>query len=144
MANKQKAKGTKFETAIVNELKNNSIFSKRIALSGNKDCGDVEIPDYKLIVEAKAHKSITPQLLKDWQNRTLRETENYNEKIGVDFTGVLITKMQGQSLLWADVWSYLPYTLYDITSYTQNTVTVKKYWQSIKLGDFIRILKEKE
>lgn len=43
MTNPNKAKGTRFETDVVEYLKSEGLKTRRIALAGANDCGDVEV-----------------------------------------------------------------------------------------------------
>lgn len=86
---KQKAKGTRMETGLVRYLTRNMIDSDgihRAALAGNADEGDVHgIRKGSLvgIAEVKNHKHITPGLVAEWCNETLRERENAHADFAV-------------------------------------------------------------
>lgn len=53
MANRAKAKGTSFETAIVNWFVAQGIEARRLPLAGSKDEGDIEVPAWGIGIEAK-------------------------------------------------------------------------------------------
>lgn len=80
--NRSKKRGTAFETALVRWLQER-LGDERIerrALHGSKDMGDI----YGLvchgnaegIVEAKAHATVTPSLVSEWQRQTEDEQAN--------------------------------------------------------------------
>lgn len=84
---KAKSIGTRFETALVRWL-NKRLDEDRIerrALHGSKDMGDI----YGLhchgnaegIIEAKAHKTVTPAQVAEWR----QQTENEQANAGADF-----------------------------------------------------------
>lgn len=56
MTNPAKAKGTSFETAIVNYLREYGIECHRVVQNGWRDLGDIHAGDW--VLEAKNHKSI--------------------------------------------------------------------------------------
>lgn len=124
MANKQKQKGTRFETAIVKELAKHNIKAERIAPHGNKDIGDILVEN-KLMIEAKAYKQkITLKQLKNFQEQTLKEIKNGGYKIGA-----LVIKQAGSSIENADVWGRFLVVNKDKQK--------KRIWRSFKLLGFI-------
>lgn len=81
MANRSKAKGTAFESAVVKylrgELGDNRI--ERLALHGSKDMGDIGhlfAHGSEGIIECKAHKRPTRSLVSEWREQTIDEREN--------------------------------------------------------------------
>lgn len=131
MANKAKAKGTTFETAVKKYLEANGITSRRTALSGAKDTGDLEITEpFLAIVEAKAYKSaLTEGQEKEFRSQTEVEQVNYKEafRITDDIKGLLVTKSTGQSIARSRVQFYS-----------------KRYncWIETRLSDFVEHWKE--
>lgn len=57
MSNPSKAKGTRWETAIVDFLTARGITARRQPLYGGADRGDVVLPDHGIVVEAKNKKA---------------------------------------------------------------------------------------
>lgn len=81
MTNKPKAKGTRFETQLVNYLRTafNDDRIERRALHGSRDLGDIyglKAHGMDGIVEAKAHKTVTRALVLQWREQTLDERDN--------------------------------------------------------------------
>ena len=78
MGNKHKAKGTSFETLIVNYLKEQDFSgARRTALAGENDAGDIhgvlqrkEIPPKELAIQCKNQKSFK---LSEWLNATVEQ-----------------------------------------------------------------------
>lgn len=131
MGNKQKAKGTSFETAVKKLFLENNIESRRLALSGAKDIGDLEITKpFLAIVEAKAYKNaLTEKQEEEFRSQTIVEQANYKEafRISEDVKGLLITKSTGQSIARSRVQFYsLKYNC----------------WVEVRLGDFIKCYKD--
>lgn len=83
MANKSKQKGTRAETRVVDYLRDHGFTeSKRIALHGSKDMGDVEVGTGHHILEIKAGqqaKNVTRKQLEEWKQQTLAEQSNQRE-----------------------------------------------------------------
>lgn len=82
MTNRSKAKGTAYETQLVRWLRAR-LGDERIerrALHGNRDMGDIYglvcHGDAEGIVEAKAHATVTPSLVAEWQRQTEDERAN--------------------------------------------------------------------
>lgn len=102
MANKMRQKGTTFETAVKKYLEQFNITSRRTAMSGAKDVGDLEITEpFLAIVEAKAYKSaLTEGQEKEFRSQTEVEQTNYKEAFRINdaVKGLLITKSTGQSI----------------------------------------------
>lgn len=100
--NRPKKKGTAFETALVRWLRER-LGDERIerrAMHGSRDMGDI----YGLachgnaegIIEAKAHATVTPSLVAEWQ----RQTEDEQANAGADFALLAIkTPNVGQKSL---------------------------------------------
>ena len=81
MGNISKAKGTKYETAIVNAFNDwvGEQVCERIVLHGNKDQGDIrlDVDDMTICIEAKWRKSQTPPaVLQEFKRQTVIETHN--------------------------------------------------------------------
>jgi hypothetical protein len=77
-----KAKGTRYESELV-ELLNNMLFdAQRLPRTGVKDEGDIEVRlrECRLIIEAKNHKALA---LADWLKQADVEADNREEKLGV-------------------------------------------------------------
>ena len=78
MGNKHKAKGTSFETLIVNYLKEQDFCNaRRIALAGENDAGDIhgvvqarDIPSKEIAIQCKNQKSFK---LSEWLNATVEQ-----------------------------------------------------------------------
>ena len=78
--NKSKAKGTSWESAIVNYLQQWAFKARRKVLSGAQDKGDIEIPELPyLVIEAKNEKRY---FLAEYIKEVLAETENAGREIG--------------------------------------------------------------
>ena len=81
MANPSKKRGTAFESSVVRHMRE-ALGDDRIerrALHGTQDMGDVygiRAHGWDVIAECKAHKEVTPALVADWREQTLREREN--------------------------------------------------------------------
>jgi len=54
---KQRAKGTSFETAVVNWLNSHGLYARRLPLAGSKDVGDIDAGAWNL--EAKNCRALT-------------------------------------------------------------------------------------
>ena len=88
---RQRKKGTSFETAIVNWLRERLGIEtiERQAMHGSMDTGDIKglvAHGFSGIVEAKDHKSISPSLLEKWKAQTVVEREN----AGADFALLVV------------------------------------------------------
>lgn len=86
MTSASKAKGTRYETRVVNYLhKHLDERPERRALHGSLDKGDIfRVPahGYEGIIECKAYSSpVTPKLIEEWRQETLDEKAN----AGADF-----------------------------------------------------------
>lgn len=93
MANKSKAVGTRFESAVVKYLREGLEDERpeRLALHGSKDMGDighVYAHGFEGVIEAKSHKKITPGLIDEWRRQTLDERENSDS----DFALLVVNK----------------------------------------------------
>lgn len=78
MSNPNKARGTRFETEIVEYLKAEGLKARRIALAGADDCGDIEVVapngiDH-FIIEAK---NVREANLAGWVQQSQVEAANY-------------------------------------------------------------------
>lgn len=85
---KQKATGTRYETAVVRYMQGalQDLRIERRALHGAKDMGDI----YHIyahgnegVAECKAHKSVTRSLLESWRDQTIDERDNANADFGL-------------------------------------------------------------
>jgi Holliday junction resolvase len=111
MANKSKQKGSAYETALVNLFNKSGFRAQRLVLAGANDMGDIElfIEKYIYVIEAKNHKKLTPKLLKEFKQQTLKEQVNYlmskaSELDPNETIPLLIVKNHGTSILNSDVW----------------------------------------
>ena len=101
MANKSKAVGTRFESAVVKYLRDGLEDERpeRLALHGSKDMGDIGhifAHGYKGIAECKSHKMVTPGDVAEWRQQTLDERGNSDS----DFALLIVNqynKPMGQS-----------------------------------------------
>ena len=81
MGSRQKAKGTRFESSVVRYMRE-ALGDDRIerrALHGTQDMGDIygiRAHGWDVIAECKSHKEVTPALVAEWREQTLREREN--------------------------------------------------------------------
>ena len=101
---KAKAKGTKYESALVKVLNDWSgrQVAERVALHGNYDNGDLRLTvnDLTICVEAKWRKSYPSEGdMLDFRAQTLAETGNS----GAD-CGVLVVNHYNQSVMRSEVW----------------------------------------
>lgn len=82
MGNKSKAKGTAWETAIVNYLHDSGSFrARRKTLSGNSDKGDIEVLSVpNVVIEAKNERSYK---LSEWVKEANVEAKNADVEFGV-------------------------------------------------------------
>ena len=82
MGNKHKAKGTSFETAIVNYLKENLFLNvRRTALAGENDAGDIHginqrLSPVEVAIQCKNQKSFK---LSEWLNATVEQAARLKE-----------------------------------------------------------------
>lgn len=93
MANKSKAVGTRFESAVVKYLREGLEDERpeRLALHGSKDMGDIGhifAHGYKGIAECKSHKKVTPGDVAEWRQQTLDERGNSDS----DFALLIVNK----------------------------------------------------
>jgi hypothetical protein len=99
VANPSKAKGSSFETELVNYLRTAGWPSaERRALSGNVDKGDVTGTP-SICWEAKAHATVTDGLIREWIEQTRLERKHANADIGV-----LVVKRPRKNV--ADSWAW--------------------------------------
>ena len=103
MANKSKAVGTRFESAVVKYLRDGLEDERpeRLALHGSKDMGDIGhifAHGYRGIAECKSHKKVTPGDVAEWRQQTLDERGNSDS----DFALLVVNQYNrpmGQSLV---------------------------------------------
>lgn len=79
MSNPNKAKGTRGETKVVRYLADHGIPARRKALSGNKDQGDIEIPEANICFEVKTGKqtyNYNRAQLTEWMRQAAEEETN--------------------------------------------------------------------
>jgi hypothetical protein len=86
VANKNKAKGSSWETKITNVLNSRDLRARRKVLSGSLDKGDIELLDIPLIIEAKDCKTVK---LAEWVDEAEIEAQNAN-------------------VIWSVVWHHRP------------------------------------
>lgn len=104
MANISKAKGTTFESSLVNVFNEwvGIKVAERVVLHGNHDHGDIRlaVDDLTVCVEAKWRKSYPSEGdMLDFRAQTLAETDNS----GAD-CGILVVNHYRQSIRRAEVW----------------------------------------
>lgn len=82
---RQKDKGTKFESAVVQYLRSRGFEARRQALAGNADEGDVlvESPLMDIAVECKDRKSMSPKWLGELLDEAESEAINAKASYGV-------------------------------------------------------------
>jgi Holliday junction resolvase len=101
MGNRNKRKGTDFETDLEAYIRERGHDAHRIALSGKNDCGDVyaEIGHRRYVIECKAHKSFTPAYERAWRSEAIAGCENYSARFQAGFCHPLLAvKQHGKSL----------------------------------------------
>lgn len=79
--NRQKDRGTKYETSVVRYLRAElgDDRPERMALHGGGDVGDIGhiyCHGFRGIAECKAHKEVTPRRVEDWKRQTIDERDN--------------------------------------------------------------------
>ena len=116
MANKNKAKGTRGETKVVNFLKSRGYPAYRKALTGAQDEGDVAIEGKNTVIEVKSGKqTYNPSRgqLEEWLRQAWVERNNACKKDTErkDFAGhcddpaaILIVVRHNRKIEDADVW----------------------------------------
>ena len=77
---KSKAKGTAFETLVVNYLRNTYPNVERRTLSGVQDKGDITGTNNKLVWECKDHKTLN---FSGWLNEAEIERQNAKAEFGI-------------------------------------------------------------
>lgn len=80
--NPSKAKGTTWESAVVEWAKQWWPFAERRTLAGAKDCGDINLGGVPIVIECKA--AVTPDWSK-WLAEVEVEMDNADAAIGVIF-----------------------------------------------------------
>lgn len=102
MSAANKAKGTRFETDIVDWIRDNAplLRAERLPRAGAKDEGDVAVvfPSGVLVVEAKNHKAWS---LSDWLRQAREEVVNYVAKRRIDPVTafpLVVVKRRGKSI----------------------------------------------
>lgn len=102
MSAANKAKGTRFETDIVDWIRDNAplLRAERLPRAGAKDEGDVAItfPSGVLVVEAKNHKAWS---LSDWVRQARDEVVNYVAKRRIPPASafpLVVVKRRGKSI----------------------------------------------
>lgn len=73
MSNRAKQKGTSFETALVNWFGDRGLGARRLPLTGNKDRGDIAVPEWRLHIEAKNCRQLA---LAQWMAEADVESDN--------------------------------------------------------------------
>lgn len=102
MSAANKAKGTRFETDIVDWIRDNAplLRAERLPRAGAKDEGDVAVtfPSGVLVVEAKNHKEFA---FADWLRQAREEVVNYVTKRRIDPASafpLVVVKRRGKSI----------------------------------------------
>ena len=90
---KQRAKGTRFESAVVKYLREGLEDDRpeRLALHGSKDFGDIGhifAHGFEGVAECKSHKRVAPGDIAEWRQQTLDERENSDS----DFALLIVDK----------------------------------------------------
>ena len=103
MANPSKKKGTRYESAVVKFMTAAGLDVARKPLSGNKDCGDLEVRGFKIpfIIEVKGGKqTANPNRaqITEWLKQTFVEAENANAY------GILVMVRYNRKIKDADVY----------------------------------------
>lgn len=95
MSAANKAKGTNFETAIVDYLNSRGQRARRLARTGVKDTGDVEWPTRAgvIVVEAKARRAME---LATWVGEAEAEACHYSEKYVAEAFPLVVSKRRGK------------------------------------------------
>jgi hypothetical protein len=78
--NKSKAKGTSWESAIVELLTRLGFDARRVVLHGNEDQGDIHIEGLPIVIEAKNEKTYK---IPEWIAEANAEALNAEERFGV-------------------------------------------------------------
>ena len=103
MGNKNKAKGTRAESAVVKFLNSNGVEAARQPLAGSNDIGDIRIVDHDIVLEVKTGKQTANpnrSQLVEWFRQACAEAANW----GCD--GALVVVRYNRKLADADV--YVP------------------------------------
>lgn len=82
MSNPSKQKGTRAETKVVRYIMEHGIEAKRKALKGNKDEGDIELPQLGISLEVKAGKqtaNYNRSQLSEWLDQADVEQKNAHQ-----------------------------------------------------------------
>lgn len=104
MGNKNKAKGTRAESAVVKYLKDHGIQAERRTLTGNKDQGDIKVIDASgnaWIIEVKTGKQThnpSRSQLEEWMRQTREEAYN------AGMHGILCVVRYNRKIVDADVY----------------------------------------
>jgi hypothetical protein len=77
---KQRQKGTAFETAVVNWLKEQGLHAARLPLAGNKDIGDITVEPWSINLEAKNCRQLA---LSQWVAEADAEATNAGRPVVV-------------------------------------------------------------
>ena len=100
--NKAKQKGTQGETKVVKYLRSLGIESRRVALAGSNDEGDIHLEDYPITLEIKAGKqtaNYNRQKKLEWLAQTKAEARNSKRE------GYLVIVIHQRAITNAEVWS---------------------------------------
>lgn len=96
MSSANKARGTKFETDIVDYLNSRGKAARRLARTGAKDTGDAEwaIPNFgSIVIEAKNRRAMA---LPEWIAESEVEAVNFTEKYKVPAIPIVVSKRRGK------------------------------------------------
>lgn len=118
MANKSKAKGTRAETKVVRFCQDAGLEADRLALKGNKDCGDVWVSNGLIMhhLEVKAGK-MTANYSRGDKNTWLEQTRKEGENSGKP--AFLVIARHGKSVADYEVWSASGRTFYYLDEYVE-------------------------
>lgn len=95
MSSANKAKGTRYESDIVDYLNSRGLRARRLVRTGAKDTGDVEwpTPAGNIVIEAKARRTMA---LAEWIAEAEVEAVNYTEKYKHAAFPVVVSKRRGK------------------------------------------------
>ena len=137
MSNPSKAKGTRYETALVDTINDwigDQSACERKVQKGSRDQGDIRLRyrDMEVAIEAKWSKSAPNKALEDeFKRQTLRERDH----AGAD-CGVLIVNRYRQSIMRTDVYM-TQLTLATLRGWDVEDVEDEHSWVRASLLDFL-------
>ena len=106
MSAANKAKGTRFESEIVDYLRGAGLDARRLPRAGAKDIGDVELPlnlhnlnpTSQLVMAIIEAKNVKAMSLPEWISQSEVEADNHNEKFGHPTVPVVVHKRRGKGV----------------------------------------------